>query len=415
MAREDSVFTSATQMSNELLKDVWLPGLYDLAFDSEGLSFLSDRIERVSDLVEGMKAKVPFLLRYGWSIRAMGRQGYFPMGSPPTTQDAEIELGMHAGGLQALYREVLDTEGKSSKIGKLTERLMEGFRKSVPYYIRSLLWTPSSGIIAVVSNSGCTANVVSLDNDGLWNTEQTDRCKYIQEGMWLQCYTSAGVTRGEPVQVVDVDESAGTFEVDSDPGIVENDFFVITTADGWEDCYNADGMIGLPDVIDDDNTFQGVDRSASGMRELRATLDNTDNAAALSLQNLNTFFRNLRWPKEAVTDPEVVDYIWRNYFRDKERYANMQDLHYGYSAISIGRTKLVATDDGHRDSIVAVDLDNVKIADKGEFTNFLDRGWYQIEKRPIVAYDIVWPAVLYALQTRRMGRYYGFDIDTDPS
>lgn len=404
-----------------LLQDVYISNLINVIFEQERESWLISNLKRDSKMVKGLNAIIPFLTDSGWSFRPITKQGYFPSGSPATGVKQSLALGFHGGGLQVDLEEIETTKGDEALIGEIMkfeiDRLMEQFK----YYLRLLMWSGEAGVIGVVS--AVDGTTVTLDNDGLTNTSTYDRCKYLVDGMWIHVFNSSDVmlTTDGPRKITSVDVDAGTFTIDTAvTGMADGDQIAITSIDGLEHGFDNHGTPGVLDVIDSDNTFQGVDRSATANRKLRAlvTANNSGDAAAIDIDALKAFFHKLYNPATAITDYRVIEAIWKYFFQDRIRFVDSGALRGyidDYDYIKIGKTKLVSSEDAHCDKILVPDYNQMVIADHGPMQNFRGRGWYQMEKRPVLTYDLVWISRLIAKDCRRMGQYYNFDYTTTPT
>lgn len=406
MPNESQIFDTFASLTANTMKEVWLPTLYNVSFKRKR-SWFVNRIKKSSRNVKGLKFNIPFLLGYGWSWRPMGEHGYTPTGSPLSDEKQEVELGCHAASVQVSHKAIMATQGDVSLMGDLQERHMKGLMETFPYYMRSVFWSPSSGILGIVS--GISGTTVTLSNTGLWNVAQQDRCKYLEPDMYIQFMDATGATkRGDPVKIVSVDKDAGTLVISADPGgITSTDIIVISDIAGLENAYNMSSP-GILDAIDDDNTFQGTDRSAAANAKLRAVVhDNGGTDRALTYDLASQFFHDCYDPEYAIADYRLVDKYWQDNIRDKVRYSDAggdRSFDDGFQFVRIGRTKLVEDDDAHIDKVIVPDMDNLKVADKGEVTSLFGQGWRQIPGRPFLEYPVVYWALLYAEDCRQMGR-----------
>lgn len=401
---ESKVFNTFDTLTTYALKDVYFQAMYNLCFDIKR-SWLAQRIRRSQKGVKGLKVKLPYLLRYGWSLRPMAEHGYTPTGSPMSGATGEFELGIHAGSVIVSLKEIYATDGDHSMIGDIMEREMTGLMECWPYYMKTIFWTPTSGVMGVVA-SNSSSTTVTIDNTGLWNTLTKDRCKLFIPGMWISFRSSAGVSRGDPRRVVSVDYTAGTFTIDSAITIYDGDIITITDVQGLEDGYNNESSPGLYDAIDDSNTFQGIDRSSATYARLRAVVhDNSGTPRAPTRDLLVNFFHACYEPDEAITHFDQLENLFKILVitPDSRRFVNVQDYKDSFNSIQVGRTRIIEDDDHDRDKITVVDWSQVFMVDKGEVSDLFGRGWYPLETRPFMCRNVAWCGLLAAQDVRKCG------------
>lgn len=401
---ESKVFNTFETLSTYALKDVYFQAMYNLCFDIKR-SWLAQRIRKSQNGVKGLTAKLPYLLQYGWSLRPMSEHGYTPTGSPMSGATGEFELGIHAGSVIVSLKELYATDGDQSLMGDIMEREMTGLMECWPYYMKTLFWTPTSGVMGVVAVNS-TGTTVTIDNTGLWNTLTKDRCKLFIPGMWVSFRSSAGVSRGDPRRVTFVNQTLGTFTIDAAINISDGDYICITDVQGLEDGYNNETSPGIYDAIDDSNTFQGIDRSDNTYSRLRAVVDDASGVPrAPTRALLANFFHNCYDPDEAITHYDQLENLFNILVLTpaNRRFVNVQDYKDSFNSIQVGKTWLTEDDDHDRDKITVVDWSNVFLVDKGEVGDLFGRGWYPLETRPFMCRNVAWCGLLVAQDVRKCG------------
>jgi hypothetical protein len=403
MPNESAVFDTFADLSVAAIRDVWMPTLQRMAFNLKR-SWFVNRVPRNSQYVgKNLKVNIPFLTGYGSSWRPMSAMGFTPTGSPIKTAKQYAQLGCHAGAIQVNLEAIKATGGDASLINGIMSEQMTGLMETFPYYIRALFWTPNAGILGqAVSISGL---VVTLDNVGLWNTATTDRAKLFEPGMFVQTLTSAFVKKGNPVEITGVDKKLGKITLASDPGIADNDVFVLSDIAGLENGYNVSGP-GIFDAIDDDNTFQGVNRSLAENAKFRAVVTNANNVAP-TFDLLDTFFYDCYEPETAFTNHKVIKRYWDLNVKENIRYTmNDVSVKDGYRSIMIGKTTLVEDEDSDCDKIVVPDFKSLSIQeDPAGIQNLFGKGWQQIQGRPFMEYIMAyWATLMVGGDCRKMGR-----------
>jgi hypothetical protein len=391
---------SFTELSTDILQKVYFGALYEVAF-AKKRSWFTNRIRRSNDGVKGFKVNMTFLTDYGWSWRPMSEFGYTPTGSKLDSEEQYAELCCHAAAAQVTQKAILATEGDVSRMGSILDRSMKGLMETFPYYIRNQLWTPQTGILGqAVSKSGL---VITLDNVGLWNTNVLDRAKLFEPGMYVQVLDSNGDKRGNPIRIDAVNKTLGTITVSSDPGIADNDTFAMSDIAGLDDVYNT-SMTGIFDVIDDDNTFQGVDRSAAAGAKFRAIVEhNSGTPRAMTHDLFANFFHKCFDPDFAFTRWEIVNEYWKDNLRSGVNFTPGGDFVDGFQYVQIGKTKLVEDEDADVDKVIVPDFKNMFLAERGQVESLFGQGWRQIPGRPFMEYPVVWWGQLIAEDCRYMG------------
>jgi hypothetical protein len=401
MASEQDVMNAFDDLTAELLEKVYFGALYNIAFRRKR-SWFVNRIERRSDEVQGLEVNLTFLKTYGWSWRPMTEFGFTSTGDKLEGAEMTARLGCHTASAQVTKTAIEGTDGDFSRIGSIVDRSMRGLLETFPYYIRALLWTPESGILGR-ADGAAVANVVTLDNTGLPHSNQRDAARYFEPGMVVQVYDLAQAKRGTPVHIISVDKELGTITLESDPGIALGDLFTLSDIAGQDETINQSSP-GVLDAIDDDNTFQAVDRSLATNEALRSVVnDNGGVPRLLDRTLLTNFLHDVYDPDHAFSEWRVVRGYWSDNFRGDIRYQQAMDFIDGYQGVQVGRTALVEDDDGHFDKIVVPNFPHMFIADKGNVESLFDMGWRQIPGRPFIEYPVVYWARLMADDTRHMG------------
>lgn len=408
MPTQEQIFQTFTDLSANLLREVYMPGLYDISYLKKR-SWFMNRIPRKSDGVDALAVKLGFRTGRGWSWRPMGEFGYTATGSPGSYAKQSFELGCHTASVNVTHKEIMATEGEASPIKNIMDDKMREIYETFPYYLRALLWSPESGILGVAAS--IAGLVVTLDNAGLWNTLSGDICKLFEPDMFVQVLR-AGVKVGNPIKIVSVDRTANTITVSSDPGIADNDQFVLTDIAGLENGYNTSSP-GIFDVIDNDNTFQGVNRALAANSKFRANVTTAGSSGAIIRATLANFFQQMYWPSEAFTNYKVIERYYTNSTNGiaaNRDYTDMKIVD-GYSTIQVQQTRLVEDDDCDADKIVVPDFGNMFVAEgPGGIQNLFGKGWQQIPGRPFMEYCVAYWMRLVAKDCRYMGVLNGLSL-----
>lgn len=406
MPTEAQIYNTFSSLTNGALTDVYLPGLYDIAMQRRR-SWIVPKLVRSGEGVKGLKVDISFLTKYGWSFRQMSEFGYTPSGAALDAAVQTAKLRGHACSLNASKEAIFATDGDQSKIGDILERLMKGMYATFPEYMRSLIWTGSTGILGVVGSIAGTT--ITLSNTGLMHNAVKDRAKYFCHNMFIQILDATGATkRGNPVEVLSYNTETGKITLATMPdGVVATDIITISDSVGLENNFNVHSP-GIFDVIDNDNSFQGIDRSAEANAKFRAVVEgNAGTGRRPTITLLTEFFHNCYNPDYAVTDYRNIEWIVATYFQN-QRYFENGNFESGHNYVKIGNTKLIEDDDAQISRIIVPDFNNMQIRDKGNITSL--SGWTQIPGRPLYENILIYYFLLIAEDCRYMGRLDDIDI-----
>lgn len=397
---ENSTFIDFASAASHFIADYYLEAIHKLAPLDRGHPFVG-RIPRRSDLVEGITAKIRFKTVRGGGWRPVARLGYTPTGAPPQTDEQEFTLKGHMATAQVTLEDIKKASGSNS-FTRLMADSVEDLYETFPKYYQNAIFTPATGILGTVASVSTTT--VTLDNAGLWNTHANDLNKRFEADMWIQFLTSAFAKRGDPVYVTDAPYQGATVVISSAvPGLADNDVVVPSDIAGLEVAYNQFGP-GILDMIENDNTYQGVDRSAAGKAQFQAVVSgNSGTDRAVSYAVLSAFFKRMRDPMEAWTSWELIDAYFQNSFQPNIRFEDRGDFQDGFRRIKVANTWLTEDWDMFNDRVIVADFDNMFVADKGSVENLEGEGWKRIEGRPFWEYVVSYYMLLAATDCRNMG------------
>lgn len=402
----DAIIRYVASLGSVVLREAWLDYFNKVAFDPERSWFVK-RVKRTTRGVKGLKVHIPFQVRNPIVWRGMTEKGYTPAGADIQYGSQEFELACCVAAANASYKEVIACGMDYSKIVDLVNEKANNLVETFPYYLRAILWSPQGAnkAVGVVASVGGTGNLtITLDNAGLWNTEQADRCKLIERGMYLQGYDGTSLTKkGDPVCVIDVDKDAGTFTLESSTvTFADNDYFVPSDAGGLDDPkFDCPGVL---DVIDDDNTFQGINRAAAANRWARAVVQD-GSSSAFNYQLLTKFFRKCFDPKEAIAHVESIQSYAQHHMASGIRYTPAVTYEEDYTHLKIDNTTITSDDDVDRDKIIVPDFNTITIREAGPIgpLHSTAAGWKQVEGRPFMEYVVGKWFTLAATDVRKCG------------
>lgn len=411
MATLNQIIGEFNRLSTAAIREAWLPRIYDVAY---GLgprmrSWFWKRIPKSSEGIEGLTMNIAFLTQKPWSWRGMTEHGYTPTGGKFNMQGQSVSLNCCAAAATISHTELTGTEMKNSRMRNLLNTHMQWILDSLPLFQRALVWSPQSAGKAMGVAASASGATVTLDNDGLWHTSTKDRTVLFERNMVVQTYTSAGVKRGAPTRVASVNAAEGKVIFDDDRGFQDGDYFVPSDLGGL-DIPGVTGFAGLPDILDDSNSFQGIDRSDAANAWARAYIEDAD-AVAPSYGLLSKFFEQVYNPAEAFTAPAVVRCYFEDEIRSQVRFSPSKTYEDGFQYVEVDGTKLYADYDCPRDRVIVPDFDNLQLATLGEATPLFDMGWQQIQGRPLIEQVIALWQLMYAKDCQEMGVLEGIDVD----
>lgn len=397
MPQITDVINSFSDLTNHLIPKSYLPAIYNVAFKRKR-SWFCNRVPRSSEDVDGLKVHLTFLKKLPWSWRSMSEFGYTPTGSKFDSAEGSAQLGCHAASAIVSLTELEATE--QGRWTNILDKQMMALSETFPYYLRSLLWTSQNSQKALGKVASIDSTTVTLDNAGLWNTETIDRAKLFETGMFVQAYRSTAKV-GSPVEVTAVDKTLGTVTLASDPGLADNDVLVCSDIAGLDTPYSS-LCPGILDVIDNDNTFQGINRSTSGNEAFQAYVKDAS-AETFGYELISDFLHECYNPDEAFTHWKVIRKYFTDNFQANVRYNDARTFEDGYEYLLIDKTKLYEDEDCDSDKMIVPDFANMQLADRGAVEPLFGDGWQRVAGRPFLQYDVVYWALLLARDCRYMG------------
>jgi len=396
---EKQVINTFNELTSELITKDYLPTIYNLAFERRRAEFVN-RIPRSSENVEGLQVYITYLTKVPWAWRAMSEFGYTPTGAKFDAEEGYAQMGCHASNAIVSLTELEAT--KQGRWQNILDKQMRAIKETFPYYVRALLWSSQNSKKAIGKVSGVSNATVTLDTSGLWYDTSSKVAHLFVPGMFVQAYSGDSKV-GSPVEVTDVDFKNGTVELASDPGLSAGDLFTCSDVGGLDQPY-CENCPGIYDVIDDDNVFQGIDRSAHGSKFKPVIQDATDQT--LNYELLDDFFHECYNPETAHTSREIVQKYWQDNLASAVRYQPGGMFVDGHEGVQVGATKLIVDDDVPEHDIVVPDHSNWQLADRGGLENTFGTGWEKISGRPFIEYNIHWWTLLIAMNVRNFGRMH---------
>lgn len=409
----DKVLQTFNELLGPVIRDVWLPSLIPIGFaikdPREGVMLRAlmpgDGVPS-SKGIDGTRVKLPFQTAVPYSWRGMNaRSGYLPTGYKFAFAQQYADLSCHAASAIASYQEIKDCQGNQNALGDILENSMKSLAQTLPYYIRSIFWSSKDALKAIGKVSAVAGTTITLDNAGLWLTDSGQITSLIEPDMWLQAYRGT-VKLGAPFQVVSVNAAANQITIDVDPGLADNDVFVISDVAGLDVPYS--NCCGILDVIDDDNTFQGLDRSLAANAKYRPLIvSNSGNDPDYA--HLSAFFEMAKSPAKAYAHPALVRWYYEHEIAAKVNYTPGGTYKDGVQTVQVDNTTLIADTQIPKTRIMIPDPANVYPVGK-PMENLFNAGWVPVPNRPIVEYNVAMWLQLLGEDCRPMATLHTIDL-----
>lgn len=263
--------------SSAFAKDVWLPGLnYELlAEPGTLLGWLGSYADsRVTVDIEGRRSYIK--LRIGDSLgqASISQGGDFPDPGDPTYDEASMSLAHLAHAISFTMEEMALLESTEAAAVPIMAEKMNAAKEAMSSDIERQAWGDGTGVLAnVASSSGST---ITLDAT---TTSQVDRDRYL----WIDDANRArydvvhGTTGAQQVTgftVSDINESTNVLTCSATMTSATSAGVVVrsgTWASGG--AYYSLEMPGIKAAVDNNNTYMGIDRTASGKGYWQSVVD----------------------------------------------------------------------------------------------------------------------------------------------
>lgn len=269
--------------SSAFAKDVWLPGLnYELlAEPGTLLGWLGSYADsRVTVDIEGRRSYIK--LRIGDSLgqASISQGGDFPDPGDPTYDEASLNLSHLAHAISFTMEEMALLESTEAAAVPIMAEKMSAAKEAMSSDIERQAWGDGTGILAnVASSSGST---ITLDAT---TSSQVDRDRYL----WIDDANRArydvvhGTTGAQQVSaftVSDIAESTNVLTC-SKTMTSATSAGVVVRSGTWASggAYNSLEFPGIKAAVDNNNTYMGIDRTASGKGYWQAVV--ADNSGTL--------------------------------------------------------------------------------------------------------------------------------------
>ncbi len=264
----NKVTNTMAELAVNVIDPAIMPIMTDMMLPEDTNSYMTKKLRANKNKIgkvnlTNQKIEMPAITGVNYGFRSISEGGITPTGSKITTDKMSVAFGHFIGGINASDREIEVAMDSRTLITSLLMEKWRGLMATVPYYIRANIWNGQSGVQGVVDAGGVTGDVLTLTATGMNISDARDITRYLEEDMIVQIMDATGTTkRGEPVKIIDVDKLGAEIILEAMPaGVAATDILVFADTTGDENDF-GNGTQGIFDVIDDANTFQGIDRSA---------------------------------------------------------------------------------------------------------------------------------------------------------
>jgi|GEM_PF-3301382 len=256
------------ETTNAFGKDTWLPGLnYELLSEPGTLlGWLGSYADsRVTVDIEGRRSYLK--LRIGDSLgqATIAQGGNYPDPGDPTYDEATLSLAHLAHAISFTMEEMAMLESAQAAAVPIMAEKMTAAKEAMSSDIERQAWGDGTGILAnVASEVGSTFTLDAVA------TVQTDRDRYL----WIDdanrarydiVHGTTGAQQKTGFTISDIDEATNIITGSADMGDVTSDGVVVRSG-SWDAAgsFRSLEMPGIRAMIDTDNTYMGIDRTAAG-------------------------------------------------------------------------------------------------------------------------------------------------------
>lgn len=259
-----SLYSSASAFA----KDTWLPGLnYELLSEPGTLlGWLGSYADsRVTVDIEGRRSYIK--LRIGDSLgqATISQGGNYPDPGDPTYDEASLNLAHLAHAISFTMEEMALLESTQAAAVPVMAEKMQAAKESMSSDIERQAWGDGTGILAnVASDSGSTITLDAttssqVDRDRFLWLDDANRARYDVVDATTGAQQVTGFTVSDINESTNVLTCSATMTAATSNGVVVRDG---TWTSGG--AFNSLEFPGIKAMVDTDNTYMGIDRTASG-------------------------------------------------------------------------------------------------------------------------------------------------------
>lgn len=379
---------------SDFVKTNYLPGLNNQLENAEGtlLGVLGKEAVKIEGGETIMKLRVGDSLGQGTITEA----GDFTTPGDPDYDEASLQLSRLNHSINLTMDEVDLLNSKNAAAEAIVTEKMTAAQEAMQRDIIRQTWGNGSGVLANVDSA--SGSTVTFDAT---TTDQVDRDRYIwTEAGRMRYDVVHGTTGAQQVtgfEITDIDESTNIATANATMTGATSAGVLVRSGD-WASggAFRSLEFDGIQSIIDDSNTFLGIDRTASGKGYWKSVVkDNGGTQRALTNALIHELLNGMARRATAGRQPAGKDYcafgsygVWTAYHETMTpglRYtlADSPDIGWGKGLEMMG---LMLYKDIHapKNGIWVVHKPSVQFVhakhEKGGLLKFLDRGgdiWFQ--------------------------------------
>jgi hypothetical protein len=298
--------------STGFLKDVWLPAYINQYENAPGTLLSLFRKDSADKLVEG--ANTYFKVRIGDSLgqETITEGGDYPEAGDVSTAQATVTAAHLAHTIELTSEEAVYYDSGSAAAAPIIQTKMDAAMDTMSRDIERQSWMDGTGVLAnVASSSGAT---ITLDAT---TTAQIDRDRYIwiddgNRRRYMVVHGTTGATQEDNFTVSSIAESTNVLTCSSADMTSATSAGVVVHRGNWATggAFRSLEFAGLSAMLDDDNTYLGINRATAANAYWKAIVDTNsgtlrDLTETLILQFLSKMARRRSDGKQ----PRGDDYI----------------------------------------------------------------------------------------------------------
>lgn len=357
--------TTMTTVDN-ILKEIYEDGGINDQLQSEvhALRRIEKSTEGVTHEVGGKYVRFPIRTKRNHGMGARNESEALPIPRTQSYESAQVGLKYLYGAIQLTGQTFELAEKNSQAFASALDQEVTGIREGLAKDMNRQVFGTSEGVMATATGAGTTTTFV------------TTNAQYLEEGMFVDIYTSADASRVADVEITAISESAGTYTVTFSPAAG------LSTASGdyiTRDNSRNKEIIGFQEIVNNSGTLYNIDPTSVGV--WKSTVDdNGGTNRALSEGLMINMVDEIR--KKGGGKPSVIFTslgVRRSYFNllsQLRRTTNTQEFTGGFKGLAFttdqGEIPVVADVDCQPSRMYFLNEKELKLYEAGDWS-FMDR------------------------------------------
>lgn len=352
---------------DNILKEIYEGQIRDqLQSDTVTMKRIESSSEGVTHEVGGKYVTFPIRTKRNHGIGARNEMEALPLPKQQTYANARVKLKYLYGGLELSGQTFELAKTNTQAFASALDTEMEGLRQSLAKDLNRQVYGDGSGKIAVATAAGTTTTFVVADASA----------QYLEEGMFVDIFTSADASRVADVTITSVVSSGGNTTVTFSPAAG------VATAVGdyiTRDNSNGKEITGLKAIVNNSGLLYNVDPATVSVWK-STVASNGGTLRALSEGLLIKLIDDIR--KSGGGTPTVLFSnlgVRRAYFNllvQQRRYSNTTEFEGGFKGLAFttdnGDIPFVSDYDSPPNQVVALNEKEVKQYNAGDW-EFMNR------------------------------------------